>query len=100
MVELELHPHASERFYEVRLVGQHEAGMARFKDHFGGGVEHPITQTAIKHPDDAPYAWLGAMFPAQSGRQRVFIEHRGPPVGQRSRGECRWRAHEGVTVRN
>ena len=42
MVELDLHPHASERFDEV-LVGQHEAGMTRLKDHFGGGAEHPIT---------------------------------------------------------
>jgi hypothetical protein len=75
MIELDLHPHPSERFDEVRLVGQHEAGMARCKYHFGGRVEHPVTQTALKHPNDAPHAEPGAMFPAQSGRQRVFIEY-------------------------
>ena len=68
MIELDPHPHASERFDAVRLVGQHEAGMSRLKDHFGGGIEHLIAQTAIKHPDDTPYTESGAMFPPQCAR--------------------------------
>ena len=51
------------------LIGLHEAGMARFKDRLGGGIEHLITQSPFKHPDNAPYPGLGAMLPAQSGGQ-------------------------------
>ena len=49
----------------MRLVRQHEAGMAGLKDDLGGRVEHFITQSAAEYPDDAPHAGFGAMFPAQ-----------------------------------
>jgi hypothetical protein len=68
--------------------------MARLKEHFGGWVEHLITQLAIEHLDDAPHAGLGAMFPTQSGRQRVFVEHLGALIWHRRR-RC---AHEGLTT--
>ncbi len=57
------------------LIGLHEAGMARFKDRLGGGIEHLITQSPFKHPDNAPYPGLGAMLPAQSGGQGILIEY-------------------------
>jgi len=59
-IELHLHPHATERFDEVWLIGLNEAGIARLKDHFGGGVEQLTAQTAIKHPDNASHTGPGA----------------------------------------
>ena len=59
------------------LIGLHEAGMARFKDRLGGGIKHLITQSPFKHPDNAPYTGLGAMFLTQSGGQGILIEYRG-----------------------
>ena len=59
------------------LIGLHEAGMARFKDRLGGGIEHLITPSPFKHPDNAPYTGLGAMFLTQSGGQGILIEYRG-----------------------
>ena len=47
IVELDLHPHGSERLDEVRLVRRHKAGMARLKDHLGGRIEHLITQPSL-----------------------------------------------------
>ena len=66
----------------------------------GGRIEQLITQWAIEHSDDAPHAGLGAMSRAQSGRQRVFIKHRGALIGRRRRWGCRRRAHEGVMTGN
>ena len=50
--------------------------MVTIEDNLRDWVEHFITQSAIKHSDDAPYAGFGAMFSAQCGGQGVFVEHR------------------------
>ena len=55
IVELNLHPHGTKGLNSMWLIGLHEAGMARFKDRLGGGIEHLITQSPFKHPDNAPY---------------------------------------------
>ena len=67
-VELDLHLHGAQRLDAMRLIRQHEAGMAGVKDDLGGRVEHPIAQAAAEDADDAPHAGFGAMFPAQPGR--------------------------------
>jgi hypothetical protein len=77
IVELNLHPHGTKRLNEMRLIRPHEAGMARFKNRLRGRMEHLITQSPFKHPDDAPNPRLSAMFPTQSGGQGILIEDRG-----------------------
>jgi hypothetical protein len=61
----------------MRLIGLHEAGLAGFKDRLGSRVEHLISQSPFKHPDNTPYTGFGAMFPTQSRRQGILIEYRG-----------------------
>ena len=50
--------------------------MTGLQDHFGIWFEHLIAQSPFKHPNDAPHAGLGAVFPTQPRRQRRFIEDR------------------------
>jgi hypothetical protein len=76
VVELDQHPHGSERLDQMRLIQPHKPGMASFKDHLGGRLEHLITQPTLEHSNDTPNSGLKAMFPTQSGWQRIFIEHR------------------------
>ena len=76
IVEFDLHSHRAERFDEMGLVWQQEAGITGLQDHFGIWFEHLIAQSPFKHPNDAPYAGLGAVFPTQPRRQRRFIEDR------------------------
>ena len=60
IVEFDLHSHRAERFDEMGLVRQQEAGMTGLQDHFGIWFEHLIAQSPFKHPNDAPHAGLGA----------------------------------------
>ena len=85
IIELDLHPHRSQRLDEMRLIGQHEAETTGFKDDLGGRLKHLVAQPTFEHSDDAPHARLGAMFPAQACGQRTLIEHRSPLVGIRRR---------------
>ena len=61
----------------MRLIRLHKAGPARFKNHFARRIDDLITQSPFKHPDNAPYTGLGAMFLTQSGGQGILIEYRG-----------------------
>ena len=88
IVELDLHLHRTKRLDTVSLIQQQEAGTAGLEDGLGCRVEHPVAYSAAQYPDDAPHAGFGAMFPAQSGRQRVFIEHGRALVGCRTRWRC------------
>ena len=67
----------------MRLVGTYEAWATRLKDHLRNRIEHLITHSSIENADDAPYTGLGAVFSAQSDRQRVLVEYRGAFIGPR-----------------
>ena len=87
VVELDLHPHGSERLDQMRLIRPYEPGTASFKDYLGGRLEHLITQPTFEHSNDTPHAGLKAMFPTQSSWQRIFIEHRSALIrGRADRG--------------
>ena len=92
IVELDLNPDRPERFDDMRLIRMHQAGMVGVEDRFWNGIEDVIPNTAVEHANDTPYASLCAVLPAQPGRKRVLIEHRGAFVG------C-LRAYQGCTVR-
>ena len=67
----------------MRLIGKYEAWATRLKNLLRSRVEHLITHSAIENADDAPYAGLGAMLPAQSGRQRVLVDYGSALIGHR-----------------
>ena len=70
IVEFDLHSHRAERFDEMGLLRQQEARMAGLQDHLGIWFKHLIAQSPFKHPNDAPHAGLGAVFPTPPRRQR------------------------------
>ena len=84
VVELDLHPHGSERLDQMRLIRPYKPGMASFKDQLGGRIEHLITQPTFEHSNDTPHSGLKAMFPTQCSWKRIFIEHRSALI----RGQC------------
>jgi hypothetical protein len=79
----------AQRLDEMRLIGEHEAWMAGFKDHLGSRIDHYIAQSTIEDADNAPHAGLGAMLPAQSRRQRILVEYCCTFIGYRRRWGAR-----------
>ena len=66
IVELDLHPHRSQRLYEMSLVRRHESGMAGLKDYLGLRLDHRVAHSTIEHPNDTPHAPLGAVLLADA----------------------------------
>lgn len=92
VVEIDAQPDWANRFDQVGLVRNDEAGMLGVEDDFRDGVKHPIAKSAFEHANDAPNAKLCAMLPAKPRRKRDFVKNGSALV--RCRG-----ANHGCTVR-
>ena len=76
IVELNLHPHGPRGSTRCGSSGCTRPGWPGSRIVSEAGIEHLITPSPFKHPDNALYPGLGAMLPAQSGAGRgILIEY-------------------------